>query len=249
MPRVTENRPINATIPEYGVMGDLRLLVCGGGPAGGVTSLIEAAVARGWAVDVTATDHALDFVDVGEIRRASGRPVRTGYRFAADGALVSPRADALLIAPATFNTINKIAAGIADTYALSSVAEVIGRGVPTVVVPSVNSALAARAPFRRSVESLRAEGVRVFGPEDDWEPHPPRTSGSTDFPWIRALDVLERMAGFPAAQRLDRHPSGRLSLLSAGCPTDSPGGSMASILPENLSETPGSDLAAEIHAV
>ena len=34
--------------------------------------------------------------------------------------------------------MNKLALGIADTYALSSVAEVIGRGVPTVVVPAVD---------------------------------------------------------------------------------------------------------------
>ncbi|GGQ79460.1 flavoprotein [Couchioplanes caeruleus subsp. azureus] len=136
------------------------MLVCGAGIAVEVGEVAEEAVARGWTVDVTATASALDIADVAALARISGRPVRTTYGYAPDGTRVSPVADALLVVPATFNTINKLALGIADTYPLSSVAEVIGRGVPTVVVPAVNSALASRAPYRRAVRSLRAEGVR-----------------------------------------------------------------------------------------
>lgn len=138
---------------------DLRLLVCGAGTAPEAGALVAAAVARGWAVDVTVTGAALGMVDAAELERVSGRPVRTTYEYAADGSRVSPRADALIVAPATFNTIVKLALGIADTYPLSSVAEVIGRGVPTVVVPVVNAALASRLPYQRAVASLREEGV------------------------------------------------------------------------------------------
>lgn len=177
-------------------MGDLRVVVCGGGAAAGVVSLIKEACARGWTVDVTATKSALDFIEPAAIVRASGRPLRTTYKFAPDGRRISPPADALIVAPATFNTINKLAAGIADTYALSSVAEVIGRGVPTVVVPAVNSALAARRPFRRAIDDLRDEGVRVlFGAEDGWEPLPPGHNDPRRFPWIRALDLAEEAFG------------------------------------------------------
>lgn len=177
-------------------MGDLRVVVCGGGEAANVVRLIDAATARGWTVDVTATRSAIDFIDAAEIVRASGRPVRTTYKFAPDGTRISPPADALIIAPATFNTINKLAAGIADTYALSSVADVIGRGVPTVVVPAVNEALAARRPFRHALDELRAEGVRVlFGPADGWPP------GATEFPWLRALDLAEQAAGLTIVDR------------------------------------------------
>ncbi|MFI5933108.1 flavoprotein [Actinoplanes sp. NPDC051494] len=140
-------------------MSDLRIVVCGAGPANEVGRLVVDAVERGWTVDVTATAAALGMIDVAEIAELSGRPVRTTYGYAPDGTRVSPAADALIVAPATFNTINKLAAGIADTYPLSSVAEVIGRGVPTVIVPVVNVALAARAPYRNAVEGLRGEGV------------------------------------------------------------------------------------------
>ena len=176
-------------------MGDLRVVVCGGGAAAGVGTLIAEAGRRGWSVDVTATRSALEFIDAAEVARASGKPVRTTYTFAPDGRRISPPADALIVAPATFNTVNKLALGIADTYPLSSIAEVIGRGVPTVVVPAVNSALAARLPFRRAIGDLRAEGVRVlFGPEDGWEPLPPGRSDPRAFPWIRALDLAEQAA-------------------------------------------------------
>jgi phosphopantothenoylcysteine synthetase/decarboxylase len=183
-------------------MGDLRVVVCGGGAAAGVGTLIVAAAGRGWAVDVTATQNALEFIDVAEVVRASGKPVRTTYKFAPDGRRISPPADALIVAPATFNTVNKLAAGIADTYALSSVAEVIGRGVPTVVVPAVNSALASRLPFRNAVQSLRSEGVRVLlGPEDGWEPLPPGRNDPRLFPWIKALDLVEEALGLTTVDR------------------------------------------------
>jgi phosphopantothenoylcysteine synthetase/decarboxylase len=177
-------------------MGDLRVVVCGGGAAADVGRLIAAACARGWSVDVTATRTALEFVDPAAIARATGKPVRTTYKFAADGTRISPAADAVIVAPATFNTINKLALGIADTYALSSLADVIGRGVPTVVVPAVNEALAARRPFRRALEELRAEGVRVlYGAADGWLP------GNRDFPWIRALDLAEEAFGLTTIDR------------------------------------------------
>jgi hypothetical protein len=48
---------------------------------------------------------------------------------------------------------------------LGVLAETTGLAVPTVVLPFINSALASRVPFRRSVASLRAEGVRMqLGP-------------------------------------------------------------------------------------
>jgi hypothetical protein len=52
-------------------------------------------------------------------------------------------------------------------------AETTGLGVPTVVLPFVNTALASRVPFRRSVESLRAEGVWILLRSGGFQPHRP----------------------------------------------------------------------------
>jgi hypothetical protein len=106
-----------------------------------------------------------------------------------------PHADAIVVAPATYNTINKWALGISDTYALGILAEAPGLDIPLVVLPFVNAALSANPSFHRSVESLRALGVRVlFGP-GEWEPHPPGTGASRidTFPWHLALDRAEEM--------------------------------------------------------
>ena len=103
--------------------------------------------------------------------------------------------DAIIVAPATYNTINKWALGISDTYALGVLAETTGLDVPIVVLPFVNSALASRPPFRRSVDALRAEGVRILLGPAGFQPHPPRTGGDriASYPWHLALDEADRL--------------------------------------------------------
>jgi hypothetical protein len=170
----------------------LTLVVCAAGPAGEAHRLVELAQVRGWAVDVVATPAALPFLDVHKLEAMTGRPVRSEHRKPNEDRGRSPSdADAFVVAPATFNTVCKLALGLGDTYALSILAEAIGRGVPVVVLPFVNSALAGRRPFADALASLRAEGVRVlFGP-GEWVPHPPATGGAriVSFPWGAALDA------------------------------------------------------------
>jgi hypothetical protein len=101
-------------------------------------------------------------------------------------------ADALIVAPATFNTINKLAAGVNDTYALNVVAETIGRGTAVAILPFVNTALATRRPFVRAVQALREEGVKVLLGPGQWLPHPPGTGDAhlADYPWHAALAAV-----------------------------------------------------------
>lgn len=159
--------------------GVLYLLVCAAGPAPGAGRLVELAQADGWTVQVVATPSALAFIDTAALEEQTGRPVRSRYRSPAEPR--PPRPDAVVLAPATYNTINKFALGIADTYVLGLLAEAPGLGIPVVALPYVNPALASRLPFRRAVEQLRAEGVRVLpDPGDDVEA----------FPWHHALQAL-----------------------------------------------------------
>ena len=171
----------------------LTVIVCGAGPAAAIGTLVKLAQERGWTIQVIATPAALDFFDDTAIEDQTGHPVRSQY--AKPGAPRSLIPNALLVAPATYNTINKWAQGISDTYALGVLAEATGLGVPTVVLPFVNTALASRAPFRHSVESLRAEGVRILLGPGGFQPHPPRTGGNLidTYPWHLGLDEAERM--------------------------------------------------------
>ncbi|MGH3186084.1 MAG: flavoprotein [Streptosporangiaceae bacterium] len=179
----------------------LAVVACGAGPATELGTLVGLARDRGWTVQVIATPAALEFFDRRAIETLSGHPVRSQYARA--GAPRSLIPDAVLVAPATYNTINKWALGISDTYALGVLAETTGLGVPTVVLPFVNSALAGRAPFQRSVDSLRAEGVRILLRPGGVEPHAPRTGGDLigNYPWRLGLDEAEGLLSAAAQRR------------------------------------------------
>lgn len=169
----------------------VTVVVCGAGVAPDVYRLVELALDRGWSVDVLATPSALAFLDVAKLAALTSNPVLSEHRRPGELRRSLSEADAVVVAPATYNTICKLALGISDTYALSTAAEAIGRGVPVAVLPYVNAALAGRKPFVAAVESLRSEGVRVlFGP-DGWEPHPAGAGEErTDaFPWAAVLDA------------------------------------------------------------
>ena len=173
------------TPPDMGQV--LSVIVCGAGPAGEVGRLVELAQDRGWTVQIIATPSALAFIDAPRLEAQTDRPVRSEYR--SPGESKSPLADAIIVAPATYHTINKWANGISDTYAHGILAEAPGLGIPVVALPFVNSALAGRAPFKDSVHALRSEGVRVLLGPGEFEPHDPGTGGDrvSDFPWMLAL--------------------------------------------------------------
>ena len=73
-----------------------------------------------------------------------------------------PPPDALVIAPATFNTTNKLANGISDTLALGLLNEAVGLGLPVMAVPWPNAPLARHPAFQRSVATLRDWGVTLI---------------------------------------------------------------------------------------
>lgn len=169
----------------------LYVVVCAAGIAAGVSKLISAAQERDWAVGVIATPVAMGgFFDSAAVAAQTGRPVRSAWRTPADPRPFPPP-DAVVLAPATFNTVNKWAAGIADTLALGTLCEAAGLGIPIAVLPCVADALAAHPAYRDSMERLRGMGVR-FGDPYTGEVRP--DGGRPDFAWERALDLLQGQA-------------------------------------------------------
>ena len=184
----------------------LSIVACGAGPATAIGAFVQLAQDRGWTVQVIATPAALDFFDQAAIEKATGNPVRSQY--SKPGAPRSQIPDAIIVAPATYNTINKWALGISDTYALGVLAETTALDVPIVVLPFVNTALASREPFRHSVEALRAEGVRILLGPGGFQPHPPRTGGDLidTYPWYLALDEAEHLVLAPRLGVVHQEP-------------------------------------------
>jgi phosphopantothenoylcysteine synthetase/decarboxylase len=75
----------------------------------------------------------------------------------------------VLFAPCSFNSLNKLAHGIADSLALSVVAEAIGRGTPVIVGPSLNAPLLAHPQAQASLRILPQWGVTIVPPVDEGE--------------------------------------------------------------------------------
>ena len=75
----------------------------------------------------------------------------------------------VLFAPCSFNSLNKLAQGIADNLALSVVAEAIGRGTPVIIGPSMNAPLLDHPAAQASLKTLLSWGATIVPPVDDGE--------------------------------------------------------------------------------
>jgi phosphopantothenoylcysteine synthetase/decarboxylase len=78
-----------------------------------------------------------------------------------------PPRGVVLFAPCSFNSLNKLAQGIADNLALSVAAEAIGRGTPVIVGPSLNQPLMDHPRARASLRMLSDWHVTVVPPVDE----------------------------------------------------------------------------------
>lgn len=141
------------------------LLVSGATTARRTPELVEALAAQVPSVITVLTPNARQVVSPRELSMVPGHQLVESYFD--EVILPRPSEGVVLIAPCTFNTLNKLAQGIADNLALSIAAEAVGRGTPVVVAVSVNPPLWAHPRAKQSVEILRSWGVRVIEPVDD----------------------------------------------------------------------------------
>jgi phosphopantothenoylcysteine synthetase/decarboxylase len=164
------------------VTRNLYVFACGAGPARDLPDLIRPAMAQGWDVFVGATPAGWDFIDTDQLRDLTGHAPRRDHSGRTSG---WPQPDGVIIAPATINTVNKIAAGITDTWATNVIIECMGLAVPVVIAPNVNPALGRHPRYRQNVDELRSWDVSVL-----WEPEgysPPKWM----VPWEHMLRALQ----------------------------------------------------------
>lgn len=104
-------------------------------------------------------------------------------------------ADLLLIAPATANTISKIAHGIDDTPVTSFASVALGGHIPILLAPAMHAAMGENPAVRANLDQLRAWGVGIVEPR--------REEGEEKVPTPEeiAAAVLHRLARGPWAGR------------------------------------------------
>ena len=143
------------------------LCVCGGIAAYKAAELVRRLRDVGAAVRVAMTDNAQRFVGATTFQALSGEPVRTSLwdeqAEAAMGHIELARwASAVVVAPATANTLAKLAHGFADDL-VSTLC--LATDAPIAVAPAMNRVMWANAATQANVATLRSRGVLVIGPD------------------------------------------------------------------------------------
>ena len=171
----------------------LYAIACGAPPARDIGKLVDLAQADGWDVCVLASPDGRRFLDVDALTERTGHTVRSEYKEPGTPDELPP-ADAMIVAPATCNTLAKWAAGISDTLPLGLVVEAVGKGLPVVALPFSNRAHLAFPAIIEAIEKLRRWGVTVLAGDDVYVPHEPGTGSRYLhlFPWHLALAAANR---------------------------------------------------------
>jgi phosphopantothenoylcysteine decarboxylase / phosphopantothenate---cysteine ligase len=161
-------------------MARLLLGVSGGIAAYKALELARLATLAGHGVRVVMTDAATRFVGPASFEGIVGAPVlisefdRDPLRGAFPGEEqlghdpighleLAGRCDAFLVAPASANTISKLAAGAADSMLTTSF---LACTAPRLIAPAMNDRMYADAATQANLEVLRARGVEVIEPEE-----------------------------------------------------------------------------------
>jgi phosphopantothenoylcysteine decarboxylase / phosphopantothenate---cysteine ligase len=140
------------------------------GVTGGIAAYKSAYLARllrerGAEVQVVMTPAATRFVGPDTFAALTGRPVHSEVFDHTEAVLhvrLARQAEVAVIAPATANVLAKLAVGIADDLLTSTLLEFRG---PVVAAPAMHTGMYEHPATARNLETLRAHGVRLVGPD------------------------------------------------------------------------------------
>jgi phosphopantothenoylcysteine decarboxylase/phosphopantothenate--cysteine ligase len=140
--------------------------VTGGIAAYKTATIIRLLVKDGANVKVIMTDHAIEFITPLTLATLSKNPVLTEFFNPANGDWNSHVdlglwADIFLIAPATANTIAKMATGVADNLLLTTYLSV---RCPVFVAPSMDVDMLNHPATTINIETLKAFGNSILEP-------------------------------------------------------------------------------------
>ncbi|MEU4744677.1 flavoprotein [Actinosynnema sp. NPDC023658] len=125
-----------------------------------VDDLARPLARRGWRLAVTLTPSVARWLEpqLPALDELTDLPVRWTSRLPTEPK-PHPVPDAFVFAPATANSLAKLALGIGDNQALTVLCEALGRRTPMVVLPQVSDDQAAHPAFEGHLAVLRSAGV------------------------------------------------------------------------------------------
>ncbi|TFC78301.1 bifunctional phosphopantothenoylcysteine decarboxylase/phosphopantothenate--cysteine ligase CoaBC [Cryobacterium cheniae] len=138
--------------------------ITGGIAAYKAVNVVRAFVLRGDSVHVVATPAALRFVGKPTLEAISRNPVHTDlYEGVAEvrHVAIGQSADLIVVAPATANSIAKLAAGLADDLLGNTI---LASTAPLVIAPAMHTEMWNNAATVANVATLRSRGIVVVGP-------------------------------------------------------------------------------------
>jgi phosphopantothenoylcysteine decarboxylase/phosphopantothenate--cysteine ligase len=148
-------------------MSEARILigVCGGIAAYKIAGLTSTLVQRGATVDVMMTAEAERFVGALTFASLTARPVYTSLWDAPERIphiRLVREAQVMLIAPATANTIAKLAQGFADDLVTAAA---LAARIPLIIAPAMNAAMYEHEATQAHLQTLRERGCEIVDPE------------------------------------------------------------------------------------
>lgn len=142
----------------------ILLAITGGIAAYKSCELVRLLKKQGHEVTVVMSQAATEFIAPQTFQALSGNPVLLQQGGAGNGMAhinATRQADVMLIAPATANTLAKIAHGIADNLVTEMA---LARDCPLVVAPAMNVAMWQKPSTQRTIAQLQADGIHVLMP-------------------------------------------------------------------------------------
>ncbi|WP_089910508.1 bifunctional phosphopantothenoylcysteine decarboxylase/phosphopantothenate synthase [Leifsonia sp. 21MFCrub1.1] len=191
--------------------------VTGGIAAYKAVGVIRALVLEGHSVHVVATEAALRFVGRPTLEAISRNPVATDlYEGVAEvrHVAIGQSADLIVIAPATANTIAKLAAGLADDLLGNTV---LASTAPLVIAPAMHTEMWRNPATVANIATLRSRGVTVVGPASGQLTGADSGPGRMEEPEVIVRAALRAAGAMPRAVEAPAHAP---VALPAGSPAE-----------------------------
>ncbi len=145
-------------------MANIVVGITGGIAAYKAVGVARALVLAGHDVHVVATEAALRFVGRPTLEAISRNPVHSSlYEGVAEvrHVAIGQAADLIVVAPATANTIAKLANGLADDLLGNTI---LASTAPLVIAPAMHTEMWQNAATVHNIATLRERGVTIVGP-------------------------------------------------------------------------------------